>query len=87
MKKTKEIQTILSVLYYYNFLSPNKNKDIEKLLDYAFDRILDSPTRLLTLACMGRTLENSREEINEILKKETKYFEYIQRMEAIRRKK
>lgn len=85
MKNTKELQTIFSVLFYYNRLSDNENTDIRELIEYAFDRIFNHNTSMLMLACLGRTLEDSREELNQILKQDTKFFEYKQRREEIRR--
>lgn len=84
MKNTKEVQTILSVLYYYNRLSETENADIRNLLDYAFYRLFDSNTNMLMLACLGKNIEDARGEIEEILKNDTEYFAYIERKNAIR---
>ena len=81
MRNTKEIKTILSVLYYLNRLGAN-DKDIDKLLNYAFYRIFDSNTNLLMLACIGITKEAAMPEINKILEQDTQYHQYITNMEA-----
>lgn len=77
LRNTKEIRTILSILFYLNRLGHN-DKDITKLLDYAFRRIFNNNTNLLVLACVGRDKENAMPEILEILKNETKYNDYLE---------
>ena len=71
MKNTKEIKSILTALYCINFLG-NKDEDIDKILKYAFNSILDSNTNLLTLACVGRTKEQAMPEIYQLLREDTK---------------
>ncbi|MBR2336670.1 MAG: hypothetical protein IKA61_01850 [Clostridia bacterium] len=85
MRNLKELDTILCVLYYYNRLSEHESVEIRELLDYAFDRVLERNTNMLILACIGRNLEESRPELDEILKRDTKFFEYKARKEAIRK--
>ena len=72
MRNTKEIRPILTALYCINFLG-NKDEDIDKILKYAFNRIFDSNTNLLTLACVGKTKEQVMPEIVQLLKEETLY--------------
>ena len=72
MRNIKEIKPILTALYCINFTG-NKDKDIDKILKYAFARILDSNTNLLTLACVGRTKEEVMKEINQFLSEDTLY--------------
>ena len=72
MRNIKEIKPILTALYCINFTG-NKDKDIDKILKYAFARILDSNTNLLTLACVGRTKEEVMKEISQLLTEDTKY--------------
>ena len=72
MRNTKEIRPILASLYCINFLG-NKYEDIDKILKYAFNRIFDSNTNLLTLACIGKTKESAMPEILQLLKEETLY--------------
>lgn len=72
MRNTKEIRPILASLYCINFLG-NKDEDIDKILKYAFNRIFDSNTNLLTLACIGKTKESAMPEILQLLKEETLY--------------
>lgn len=77
MRNTKEIRTILSILFYLNRLGHN-DEDITKLLDYAFRRIFNSNTNLLKLACVGRDKETSMPEILNILKQDTAYGDYLE---------
>lgn len=67
MRNTKEIRPILASLYCINLLG-NKDEDIDKILRYAFNRIFDSNTNLLTLACVGKTKEQVMPEILQLLK-------------------
>ncbi len=84
MKNTKEIRTILAVLYYLNRLG-NNDQDIENLINYAFSRIFEQNTYTLMIACIGHTKETAMSEINKILEEDTKYHEYIQRKEALKK--
>lgn len=77
MKNTKELRTILAVLFYLNRLG-NNDEDIAKLLDYAFRRVFNSNTNLLMLACIGQTKEKAMPEIMEILKQDTAYSDYLE---------
>lgn len=72
MRNTKEIRPILTALYCINFLG-NKDEDIDKILKYAFNRIFNSNTNLLTLACIEKTKESAMPEILQLLKEETLY--------------
>lgn len=72
MRNTKEIKPILTALYCINLLG-NKDEDIEKILKYAFNRIFDSNTNLLTLACVGKTKEEVMPEIWQLLSEDTKF--------------
>lgn len=72
MKNTKEIKPILTALYCLNFLG-SKDEDIDKILKYAFNSILDSNTNLLTLACVGKTKEEVMPEILQLLHEETNF--------------
>lgn len=80
MKNTKEVRTILGVLYYLNRLG-NNDKDIEDVLDYAFYRLFGSNTNLLLLACIGQTKENAKPSIDEILRTQTNFNEFIKNKE------
>lgn len=72
MRNIKEIKPILSALYCIN-QTGNKDEDIDKILKYAFNRILDSNTNLLLLACIGRTKQDVMPDIEQLLKEETLY--------------
>ena len=72
MRNIKEIKPILTALYCINFTG-DKDEDMDKIIKYAFNRILDSNTNLLTLACAGRTKEEVMTELNQLLAEETLY--------------
>lgn len=72
MRNLKEIKPLLSAIYCINRTGA-KDEDIEKILDYAFMRILNQNTNLLKLACIGRTKEDVMPEILQILKEDTLY--------------
>lgn len=76
MRNTKEFETILASIYCLNFAG-NNDKDIRSICDYAFGRIFNSNTNLLTLACVGKTQEQILNEVNEMLFKETEYKKYL----------
>ncbi len=80
MKNTKELQSILAVLFYLNRLG-KKDKDIENVLDYAFNRILEQNTNMLVLACIGRTKKDAYPEIMEILKQDTDFHNFMAKKE------
>ena len=73
MRNIKEIKPILTALYCINFINEKKDEDIDKIIKYAFNRILDSNTNLLKLACAGRTKEDVMKEINQFLSEDTLY--------------
>ena len=72
MRNIKEIKPILTALYCVNLLG-NKDEDIDKILEYAFDSILNINTNLLKLACIGKTKEDVMPEILQLLTEDTKY--------------
>lgn len=72
MRNIKEIKPILASIYCINLLS-NKDEDIDKILKYAFARILDSNTNLLALACIGKSKEQIMPEILQLLHEETRF--------------
>lgn len=74
MKNIKEIKPILTALYCIN-CTGNKDEDIDKILKYAFNSILDSNTNLLTYVSIGKTKEDIMPEIWQLLKEDTKYKE------------
>lgn len=81
MKNTKEIKTILAVLYYLN-QTGNKDQMITNVLEYAFNRIFSSTTNLLLFACTGYTQEQAMPAIMQILEKETQYKQFIKLKEG-----
>lgn len=72
MRNIKEIKPILTALYCINRTSC-KDEDIDKILKYAFARILDSNANLLLLACVGKTKQEVMPEIEQFLKEDTLY--------------
>ena len=72
MKNTKEVKPILSAIYCINQVA-NKDKDIEKILQYAFNSIFDCNVNLLTLACIGKTKQEIMPEIKKFLSEETNW--------------
>lgn len=70
MRNLKEVRPLLSAIYCIN-RTGSKDEDIEKILDYAFNRLFNQNTNLLKLACLGRTKEDSMQEIKQILKEDT----------------
>lgn len=72
MRNLKEIKPILTALYCINQTGA-KDEDIEKILKYAFARVLDINTNVLMLCCIKKTKENIMPEIKQILKEDTAY--------------
>ena len=72
MRNIKEIKPILTSLYCINFTG-NKDEDIDKIIKYAFNRILGYNTNLITLACIGRTKEEIMTDIIKLLEEDTEY--------------
>lgn len=72
MKHIKEIKPILTALYCINFVG-NKDKDIDSIIKYAFNRILEYNTNLLMLVCIGKTKEKIMPEIEQLLSEDTLY--------------
>ena len=77
MKNTKEIKAILTAIFAINKTSEREDKDISKILDYAFRRLFESNTNLLLLACIGKKKEDNIPEGMEMLKAETQYDKYF----------
>ena len=75
MKNLKELKSILTSIYCINFTG-HKDPDIALLCQYAFNRIFDSNTNLISLACVGRKKNEIMPELDVLLKEETKYLEY-----------
>ena len=81
MKNTKEIKTILAVLYYLN-QTGNKDQMITNVLEYAFNRNISSNANLLLFASAGYTQEQAIPTIMQILEKETQYTQRIKLKEG-----
>lgn len=83
MKNIKEIQPILAAIYCINRTNGHEDKDIQRLVEYAFRYILGSNTNLLLLACIGKTKENVLLELMPILRKDTNYVTYLEYKKAM----
>lgn len=79
MKNLKQLQPILAAIHCINQTSEHKDENIYKLLEYAFIHILEGTLDILSLYCIGKTKEEIMPEIDEMLKSETKYHEFIER--------
>lgn len=77
MKNTKEIKPILTAIFAINKTSEREDKDISKILDYAFRRLFELNTNLLLLACIGKRKQDIMPEVMEMLKAETQYDKYF----------
>lgn len=77
MKNTKEIKAILTAIFAINKTSEREDKDISKILDYAFRRLFESNTNLLLLACISKRKQDIMPEVMEMLKAETQYDKYF----------
>lgn len=71
MRNTKEIKAILTALYCLN-QTGHDDQDLTKILKYAFNRILNCNTNMLTLICCGRTKQEIMPDIIQLLKEDTK---------------
>ena len=77
MKNTKEIKAILTAIFAINKTSEREDKDISRILDYAFRRLFESNTNLLLLACISKRKKDIMPEVMEMLKEETQYDKYF----------
>ncbi len=77
MKNTKEVMPILTAIFCLN-RAGEKNKQIELICDYAFRRLFNANTNLLTVACIGQTKEFVEQQVTEFLEKETAYKKYLE---------
>ena len=73
MKNTKELQAILTSIFVLNETSEHKNEEIAKICEYAFLRVLEANTNLLILSTVGQKYYDMKEQVRELLAKETKY--------------
>lgn len=73
MKNTKELQAILTSIFVLNETSEHKNEEIAKICEYAFLRVLEANTNLLILSTVGQKYSDMKEQVRELLAKETKY--------------
>lgn len=73
MKNTKELQTILASIAVLNRTSEQSNPEVANLVEYAFRRCFESNTNLLMLATIGQTYESMRQQVNDLLRAETRY--------------
>ena len=77
MKNTKEIKAILTAISAINKTSEREDKDISRILDYAFRRLFESNANLLLLAYIGKRKQDIMPEVMEMMKAETQYDKYF----------
>lgn len=77
MKNTKEVMPILTAIFCLN-RAGERNKQIELICDYAFRRLFNANTNLLTVACIEQTKEFVEQQVTEFLEKETAYKKYLE---------
>ena len=78
MKHSNELQAILTAIFCINQTNGCKDADITKICDYAFRRILEANTNLLTLICIQRSKEEIMPELIKILDEDTQYTKYLE---------
>ena len=78
MKHTNEVKALLTAIFALNRTSEHEDKDITRILDYAFRRLFGANTNLLILACTGRTKEQILPEVMQILTADTQYEKYLE---------
>lgn len=81
MKKTKEVQPILTALFAINQTSEHKDQDIALILDYAFRTLFECNTNLIIMACAGKDKETIMPEVRDLLDSETGYKKYLEEYE------
>ena len=78
MKHTNEVKALLTAIFALNRTSEHEDKDITRILDYAFRRLFGANTNLLILSCVGKTKEQIRPEVMQILTADTQYEKYLE---------
>lgn len=72
MRNLKELKAILTSIYCLNFIK-DSYMSIDSLLKYAFKRILECNTNLITYAMVGQQKEEIIKAVKQILKEDTKF--------------
>ena len=65
------------MLYCLNRVG-EKDKQIELICDYTFQRLFGANTNLLALACIGQTKESMEKQVTELLEIETEFKKYLE---------
>ena len=78
MRNTKEIKALLTAIFALNRTSEHEDKDISLVLDYTFRRLFGANTNLLILSCVGKTKEQIRPEVMQVLETCTQYKKYLE---------
>lgn len=73
MKNIKELQAILTSILVLSCADKSGNKEIIELCEYAFQQCLEAPTTLLRASIAHETYAEAREQVNDLLRKETKF--------------
>ena len=77
MRNTKEVQAILTAIFCLN-RTGERNKQIDKVCDYAFRRLFGANTNLLSLACIGQSKEEMEKQVQYLLEQETEFKKYME---------
>lgn len=72
MKNTKEIQPILCAVAALSYCKESKNAEINTIMKYAIDKILDGRIEIIKLSIIGKNDEQIIDEVKYLLKKTTK---------------
>ena len=83
MKNIKEVQAILTAIHCINYTSEHRDKDIHKIVEYAFRRLFGANTNLITLCCIGKTKDQIMPEVIKVLEDDTQYKQYLENVRRI----
>jgi len=76
MKNTKELHSILGCLFYLN-QTGSRDEKVKNIIDYAFERVYGESTNMMLLCSTGYSREDALPEIEQILKQDTKFYDYM----------
>ena len=76
MKRTKEIETILTAIFVLNHINEN-NEKIALLSEYALHDICEANSNMLKLLSCTNKKEDLETWVNKLLTEDTKYNDFI----------
>ena len=79
MKNLKELPTLLTAIQCINLTNGNFDRDIHNLLRYIAINITNGNFNMNTLCCIGKNKDGIMPELEEILKTDTKFYEFLER--------